>query len=164
VSSLPTSGVQCRASQRRAFQRRAWGVRVKHRDRASVRLSTVERTGEGLQCRQHRLSSIERSSRASGVGHSNVERGAFESSIGIGLASDCRLSRGRARGYSVGSIDCRASSVRVERRASGIPTSSVERSSRASASSQRPTARRREDGRGYRTVTSSQGCSFEVWL
>jgi hypothetical protein len=42
----------------------------------------------GLRCRQHRVSSVE---------HSNVEPGAFESSIGVEPASDCRLSRGRAR-------------------------------------------------------------------
>jgi hypothetical protein len=43
-----------------------------------------------LQCRQHRVFE-------SRVEHSNVERGAFESSVGVELASDFRMLRGRAR-------------------------------------------------------------------
>jgi hypothetical protein len=61
----------------------------------------------------------------------------------------------RARRHVNRIIECRASSVQVERRVSSIPTSSVERSSRASGSGQCPTVDRREDGRGVTVSAAS---------
>jgi hypothetical protein len=102
----------------RAFQRRAWGVRVEGRG-SSIPTSSVGRSSRatgsgsgqcptvecradgrgdefaGLRCRQHRVSSVE---------HSNVEPGAFESSIGVEsgeLAFDSRLSREDGRDKTV---------------------------------------------------------------
>jgi hypothetical protein len=120
--------------ERRAFQRRALGVRVEHRDRASVRLSTVKRA---LTVERGAFeSSIERSGRTWGFRVEHRPR----ASVLVSTVETREDGRGNgsmmpsSRGYGVGGTDCRASSVRVERRTSSIPTSSVGRSSRASGS------------------------------
>jgi hypothetical protein len=129
-------GVECWASnvERRPPDRKRWRFNVKHREF------------------QHRASSVPASS---------MGRSSRASAPSQRPTVDCREDRrgpGKvtsSQGYSDGSIECRASSVLVKRRASSIPTSSVGHSSRASASGQRPTVDCREDGRGDGKVTSS---------
>jgi hypothetical protein len=113
-------GVKRRALsvEHRASER--WHINVEHRE-FQHRASSVL------------MSSMGRSSRASGSGqHPTVE--CQEDGRGDGKVTSLQ-------GYSVGSIECRALIIR-----SSIPTSRVERSSRASASSLLPTDGCREDG------------------
>ena len=91
TSSVERSSIRVEGRTIRPVQRRAWGIRVEHRRRARLRLSTIERTGETID---GKITSLQGHMYSTSVGSIKCrpEQSARQVSVGDMPRCDCHSS------------------------------------------------------------------------